>query len=76
MNDPFKGIRFYSSEPSFSSFLMSVLITIKYMKTPEITGKSSLKAGKFLSLQQLTLTHPDGKETPYEVVERNADKVF
>ena len=46
------------------------------MKTPEITGKSSLKAGKFLSLHQLTLTHPDGKETPYEVVERNADKVF
>jgi hypothetical protein len=46
------------------------------MKTPEITGKSTLKAGKFLSLQQLELTHPDSKKTPYEVVERNADKVF
>ncbi len=46
------------------------------MKTPEITGKKIIQAGKFLSLNQLELSHPDGKKTPYEVVERNANAVF
>lgn len=35
-----------------------------------------LKAGKFLQLWQLELTHPDGRISPYEVVERNTDRVF
>lgn len=58
-------------------FLLNKCINYnKYMKTPEITGKKIIQAGKFLSLNQLELSHPSGKKTPYEVVERNANTVF
>jgi hypothetical protein len=46
------------------------------MKTPTIQSKEILQKGKFLSLSRLTLAHPDGRVTPYEVVERNSEKVF
>ncbi|MFZ2255184.1 MAG: hypothetical protein WAW59_06005 [Patescibacteria group bacterium] len=46
------------------------------MQTPTIQSKEILQKGKFLSLSRLTLAHPDGRLTPYEVVERNAEKVF
>lgn len=35
-----------------------------------------MKSGRFLSLSRLILVHPDGRMSPYEVVDRNADKVF
>ncbi len=46
------------------------------MKTPKIQSKEIMQSGRFLSLSRLMLAHPDGRVTPYEVVERNTDKVF
>ena len=60
----------------FFYILLSILLTIIIMQTPTIQSKEVLQKGKFLSLSRLTLAHPDGRTTPYEVVERNAEKVF
>jgi len=46
------------------------------MQTPTIQSKETMQGGRFLSLSRLMLSHPDGRITPYEVIERNADKVF
>ena len=45
-------------------------------QTPTITGETVLKKGKFLGLKQLHLTHPNGRQSSYEVVSRHAEKVF
>lgn len=50
--------------------------TIQNMQTPTIQSREIVKWGKFLTLSRLSLSHPDGKITPYEVVERNSEKVF
>lgn len=46
------------------------------MKIPKITDSRMLKEGRFLHLQELELTHPNGRRSIYEVAKRNAEKVF
>lgn len=46
------------------------------MQIPTIVGNKILEKGRFLSLRQLELSHPDTKQTAYEVVTRNSEKVF
>lgn len=46
------------------------------METPKILSKDMKYRGKHLSLSELSLLHSDGTVTPYEVVERNRDRVW
>ena len=45
------------------------------MQTPNVESGTIIGEGKWLTLSNLDITHPDGSTSTYEVVRRNSDKV-
>lgn len=58
--------------------MVSVFIYLLHMimQIPKVVGNKILTKWKFLFLRQLELSHPDAKQTAYEVVTRNSERVF
>ncbi len=46
------------------------------MQTPIILSEKTIGLGKYLHLKWLTLSHPSGETSTYEMIERNQERVF